>query len=61
MLAHGQLAVEYDAEITDRVSRFDDDRTIIEVCVELFEVDELRFGAEPDKLHLVLIQLKPSR
>ena len=45
----------------DGVDRFDDDETDIEVCVELFEVGELRFGAEPDKLHLILIQLKSSR
>ena len=47
-----------DAQITDGVGRFDDDGTDIEVCVELFEIGELRFGAEPDKLRLMLIPLK---
>ena len=48
-------------QITDGVSRFDDEGTDIEVCVKLFEIGDLRFGAEPDKLCLIFIQLKPSR
>ena len=47
--------------MTYGVSRFDDDGTYIEICVELFAIGELRFGAEPDKLCLILIQLKSSR
>ena len=43
------------------IDRFDDYGTDIEVCVELFQNGELRFGAEPDKLRLILIQLKSSR
>ena len=45
----------------DGVGRFEHERTDIEVRVELFEVGELRFGAETDKLCLVLIQMKSSR
>ena len=47
-------------QITDGVGRFDDDGTDIEICVKLLDVGELRFGAEPDKLRLILIQLKSS-
>ena len=55
------LAVENDAQKTDEVDSIDDDRTDTEVRVELFDVCELRFGAEPDKLHVLLIQRKSSR
>ena len=40
----------------ERVDRFDNDGTDIEVRVALFEVGQLRFGAESDKLRLILIQ-----
>ena len=50
-----------DVQITDGFGRFDDDGTDIEVCVKLFEIGERRFGAEPDKLRLMSIQLKSSR
>ena len=43
------------------VGRIDDDRTDVEVDVESFEVDQFQFEAEPDELHLILVQLKPSR
>ena len=41
--------------MTDEVGWFDDDGTDIEVRVELYEVSEFRFGAEPDELRLILI------
>ena len=43
----------------DGVCWFTDDGTDIEICQ--VEIGELRFGAEPDKLRLILIQLKSSR
>ena len=47
------FAVDNDAQKTDGIDSIDGDRTDTEVRVQLFDVCELRFGAEPDKLHLL--------
>ena len=58
---YGQHAVEDEAQGMDGVGQLDDNRTDVEAHVELFEVNEFRFGAKPDKFHLVLVQLKSLR
>ena len=43
---------EDNSDVTGGVGRLDDDRTDVEVRVELFEVGELRFDGEPDEPRL---------
>jgi len=62
MLLHGQLTIKQDAKVAvaDNVGQFNDGREDVDSMVFRFQSTERGLTAEPDKLRLGGIELKPA-
>ena len=62
MLLHGQLTIKQDAKVAvaDNVGQFNDGREDVDSMVFWFQSTERGLTAEPDKLRLGGIELKPA-
>jgi len=60
MLLHGQLTIKQDAKVANNVGQFNYGREDVDSMVFRFQSTERGLTAEPDKLRLGGIELKPA-